>query len=126
MNIEEMVSRYVKLRDRIAAKKKEHIAELAPYNLAMATLEGMMLDTLNAAGAENMRTASGTAYKATSTSTKVTDWPQTLAFIKEKEAWDLLEARVSKTAAAAIMEETQAPIPGVTTTREIVVNVRKS
>ena len=52
------------------------------------------------------------------------DWPETLRYIREREAWDLLEARVSKTAAAVVVEETGAPIPGVETTSEIRVNVQ--
>lgn len=121
------VEKFLALRDRKAAIEKRHKDELVPFNLAMAKLEGIMLDTLNANGVDSMRAADiGTAYKTTRTSTKVTDWNQTLEFIRTKELWELLEARVSKTAAEAIMSETQAPIPGVTTSRETVIGVRRA
>ena len=126
MTLDQMVDKYVQLRDKVTIIKKEQADALAPYNVAMAHLEAAMLDTLNQNGAESTRTEHGTVYKTTRTSTKVTEWSKTLEFIKAREAWDLLEARVSKTAAEAIIQETQAPIPGVTTTREIAIGVRRS
>lgn len=126
MTLDQMVDAFVKLRDKVTVLKKEQTDALAPYNVAMAKLEGMMLDTLNQNGAESMRTDKGTVYKTSRTSTKVTEWSATLDFIRSKECWELLEARVSKTAAEAIIQETQQPIPGVTTSREIAIGVRRS
>lgn len=126
MNTDQLVEKYVALRDKKAEIKKRQTEELSRYDLAMSQLEVMMLDILNATGAESMRTNSGTMFKTMRTSTKVMDWSATLEFIKTNNAWDLLEARVSKVAVEAIMAETQQPIPGVATNREIVLNVRRS
>lgn len=126
MTLDAMVDAFVRLRDKVATIKKEQTEALAPYNVAMAKLEAAMLDTLNQNNAESVRTEHGTVYKTARTSTKVTEWSATLDFIKANECWELLEARVSKTAAEAIIQETQAPIPGVTTSREIAVGVRRS
>jgi hypothetical protein len=126
MSSDDMISKYIRLRDKVKAIKDRHTEELAPYNNAMSTLEGWMLETLNAAGLQSMKSPHGTAYKSVRTSAKVIDWPATLSFIKANEAWDLLEARVSKLAAQAIIDETQLPIPGVETSSEIVVNVRRA
>lgn len=126
MNTDQLVEKYVALRDKKAEIKKRQTEELSRYDLAMSQLEAMMLDILNATGAESMRTNSGTMFKTMRTSTKVMDWSATLEFIKTNNAWDLLEARVSKVAVEAIMAETQQPIPGVATNREIVLNVRRS
>lgn len=126
MPLDQMVSKYVQLRNKLAGIAKRQKEETAPYNVALATLENWMLGALNASGMDSARTQHGTAYKSTHTSTKVTNWSETLAWIQEKEAWDLLEARVSKTAAEAIMTETQQPIPGVSVTRETTLNVRSA
>lgn len=126
LTLDTMVEKYVALRDKVTVLKKEQTDALAPYNVAMGQLEAMMLDTLNQTGAESTRTAHGTVYKTSRTSTKVTEWGATLDFIRSKECWELLEARVSKTAAEAIIQETQQPIPGVTTSREIAIGVRRS
>lgn len=126
MTLDAMVDAYVKLRDKVATIKKEQTDALAPYNVAMAKLEAAMLDTLNQNNAESVRTEHGTVYKTSRTSAKVTEWSATLEFIKTNNLWELLEARVSKTAAEAIIQETQQPIPGVTTSREIAIGVRRS
>lgn len=126
MTLDQMVAKYVQLRDKLAAIVKDQKDALAPYNVAMATLENWMLDGLNKSGLDSAKTPHGTAYKSTRTSTKVMNWSDTLAWIRDKEAWDLLEARVSKTAVEAIMTETQQPIPGVSVTRETTLNVRRA
>lgn len=126
MTIEQMVERYVKLRDKKLDLKQQHTAQLKPYDDMLELIEGHLLSIMNNTKCESMRTNAGTAYKATHTSAKVTDWPATLGFIREHEAWDLLEARVAKNAAEAIVQETKAAIPGVEITTEVVCQVRRA
>jgi hypothetical protein len=126
MSADDMIDKYIRLRDKVKAIKERHVEELAPYAKAMDVLEAWMLEALNNAKLQSMKSVHGTAYKSTRTSAKVLDWPAVLEFIKTREAWDLLEARVSKLAAQAIVDETGQPIPGVETASEIVVNVRKA
>jgi hypothetical protein len=125
MTAEKMVEKYILLRDKMNEIRKRHQAELEKYVAAIAMLEGMLLDVLNEHNAKTMKVETGTFYKTTRSSSKVTDWREALDFIRANEAWELLEARVSKTAAAAIIEETKQPIPGVEVTREVVVQVRR-
>lgn len=123
--MDEMCRKFVALRDQLAALKKEQAKQLLPFAVAMDTLNVWMLAELNATKVESARTLSGTAYKTLRTSATVEDWAQVLAFIREHEAWELLEARVSKLAVQAIMEETQQAVPGVKTSQEVIVNVRR-
>ena len=125
MTIDKLVEKYIALRDKRDALKKQHTAELAPYNGAMERIEAMLLGHLNDARLESMRAAQGTAYKTVRSSAKVVSWSETLRFIRERELWELLEARVSKVAAEAVVAETQAPIPGVGIVREVCVQVRR-
>ncbi len=126
LTVEKAVAKYVELRDKVAAIKKQQVEALAPFNAAMSVLENWMLDDLNQSGAESMRTTAGTCYKAKRTTAKVHAWSETLQFILEKQAYELLEARVSKTAAQAILEETGQPVPGVAIETETTVNVRRA
>jgi hypothetical protein len=126
MTPDAMIEKYVKLRDRKKAIEERHKQELAPFNDLMSRLEGWLLEALNAANLSSMRSPHGTAFKSDRTSAKVTDWQQTLAFIRANNAWDLLEARVSKNAALDIIKETKQPIPGVETSVEVVCNVRRA
>ncbi len=126
LTTDKAVEKFVALRDKIAEIKKRHVMELAPYNGALAALEGWLLDDLNTAHVEQMRALSGTVYKSVRTSASVVSWTETLDFIKATEAWELLEARVSKIAVEAIIEETKQPVPGVKIAREIILNVRRA
>lgn len=121
-----LVEKYIALRDKKKEITERHKKELEPYNLNLGLMEAALLDILLSNKADNMKLAVGTFYKTTRTSAVVTKWADVLDFVREKDAWELLEARVSSTAAQAILEETQAPIPGVEIKRETNLNVRRS
>ena len=125
MTPDKMVEVYIALRDRVAEIKERHKEELARPTLAMAKLEGMMLDLLNTSNLQSMSARAGTFYKTTMTSCSVTEWHKTLDWIREHDVWELLEARVSKTAAASILKETGESPPGVHITTSYDVNVRR-
>lgn len=121
---------YVKLRDKVEEITKAHKAQLQPFTEMMAKLEGLLLAHLDTTGLDSIKVKDGgkgvTVFKATTTSVTVKEWEKTLDFIKGNELWDLLEARVAKTAAQEYMEETKAAIPGVTVTSAIALRVRRS
>jgi len=121
-----MIEKYLQLRRKVDEIKEKHKTELAPFLKVMEQLEAGLLDHLNQAGTDSTHAKAGTAYKNTVTSVTVQDWAKTLDYIKETNSWDLLEARVSKTGALEIVEETKEPIPGVQITQVIVLRVRAS
>lgn len=121
-----MCDKFVQLRDKVAEIKKRHTEELSQYNLALNTLEAWMLEMLNTSGSDSMKTSNGTFFKTTHTSVTCNEWSKTLDYIRDNEAWELLEARVSRTAVESIMEETKAPIPGVIIRRATSLNVRRA
>jgi hypothetical protein len=126
MTVDKMIEDFVKLRIRKKEVEDRHTKELEPFNKIMSQLQGWLLEFLNQTGQDSAKTRFGTAYKSTKTSAVVRDWPATLAFIRENDLWDLLEARVAKTAAFDVINETKEPIPGVETSSEVVCNVRKA
>jgi len=124
LTVAQMTEKFLQLRRKKQALQDQHKAVLAPYNELLARLGNLILAELNAAGVNSMASAEGTVYKSVETSVTVKNWAETLTYIQENEAWDLLEARVAKTAAVTIMQETQAPIPGVNVNQQIVLRVR--
>lgn len=120
----ELIKNYLQLRRKVEEIKERHKDELSPFTNVMEMIEAKLLDHLNTTGADNLKAPAGTAYKSTSTSVTVSDWAQTLAFIRKHDLWDLLEARVAKTAALETIEERKAPIPGVKIDQAIVLRVR--
>jgi len=122
----EMTKRYLQLRERIKQIEDKHKAELAPYLDMKFQLETALLDHLNQNGLDSTKCSDGTAFKSTVTSVTVRDWPATLGYIRKHNLWDLLEARVSKSAAVEIITDTKTPIPGVEITQATVLRVRTS
>lgn len=121
-----MTQRYLALRRRKEQLSEVHKKQLAPFNEMLATLANLILAELNAAGVTSMNSPDGTVYKSTETSATVKDWPATLSYIQTHQAWDLLEARVSKTAVLTMLQESGEPVPGVSVAQEQVLRVRRS
>jgi len=132
MDVGIMIDKYRRLR-----AKKEEIAEeqkkvMAQYNAALEYLEGMLLSVMNNMGVDKLSTSDhddkfgGTVYKTTTTHTSVLSWSACLSFIKDHEAWELLENRVNKSAVLSILEETGELVPGVRIVQRVNVNVRKA
>lgn len=125
--IDEIAEKTLKVRDKIAEIKERHKNELAPYNEALERMENLLLAQLNQLGASSIKTAHGTVYKSSRTSSPVADWPLFLDYIRKHEEWDLLERRASKSAVEQFksLHEDELP-PGVDWREEITVNIRRS
>lgn len=121
-----MVEKYIALRDKVHDIKETHKKQLEPYTDMIASLESLILAELERSGAKAMRCAAGTVYESVQTSVTVKDWGQALGFIQQNELWDLLEARVNKTAAMTVIEERAEPIPGVHVSQAAVLRVRRT
>jgi hypothetical protein len=124
-NVDALVSKYIQLRDKRDEVRKQHKEVEARYKTGLDYLGAQLLAVIDAFGAEHIACASGTAIKTFKTSATVQDWPATLAYIRENEFWDLLEARVSKIAVESLIVETQQPIPGVKLSQMVDVSVRR-
>ena len=123
--VDEVVKGYIKLRDKKNNMKKEQTEELRPINEKMMLLENWLLRDLQTRGVQSQKTAEGTAFVSTMSAATVKDRDALFAFIKEKEMWDLLENRVSKTVVADYLEETGEVIPGVNYQQTQVVRIRR-
>lgn len=125
MTPEEMVEKYLQLRDKKGEIAERHKKELAKFNLVIGLLESSLLGVLNTNEASSMSTKDGTFFKHTTSSATVTDWKAAFDFIIDTGQWQLLEKRVSKAEAQALMEERQEAIPGVKIERVTVVQIRR-
>lgn len=126
MTMDNMIEKYVKIRDKKKVLEDQHKEAMKPYTDALAKLEAYMLEAMHQSGLKSMKSPHGTAYQAVRTSAKVTDWAAALGYIREHDAWDLLEARISKLALQELTETTKETVPGVETSSEVVVNVRRA
>lgn len=125
MNIDDVINAYVVLRDKVDETTRRHKEELAPIREQMGKIEAWLQNQLQMQGLQNFKGASGTAFLKQVSSATVEDWEATLAFIKDNNAWELLERRVSKTVVEDFVESTGNIPPGVNLKRETVVQVRR-
>lgn len=124
LNIDDLVGKYLKLRELKKEKEEAHKREVAPISEMMGKLEMLFLQRMNEAGLESLPTKHGTPYKSKRTSATVADWEAVYSFIREHELDNMLERRVNKSAVQQYVEEHGDLPPGVNWREEIVVNVR--
>lgn len=124
--LDEIVAKYMQLRDRKKVIKDEYDAKVADLDAAMERIENYLLAEMQKSGLKNLPTEAGTAYMSTRTSATVADWDSLLHFVREHELWTMLEKRVSKTAVDEYVAANDDLPPGVNVTQAVVVNIRRS
>ena len=126
MKIDELLERYVKLRDKKQEKEKAHKQEIAKYTEMLRRVEQILLDHFNETGADSVKTPHGTAYKTVASSVSVADRDVFLDFVRDQDAWAFLESRANKSAVEEYLAEHEALPPGLNMTRVAKVNIRRS
>lgn len=124
--IDQIVENYIKLRDKKAQLKAAYDAEVAKVDDMLAKAELYLMKKMQEQGVESFKTALGTAYKQTRTGATVADWDGFLGWVRENNAWHMLEKRVAKTAVDEYKAANDDLPPGVNYRMEHVVNVRRS
>lgn len=110
---DELVAKYVELRDAkeaIAAKAK---ADAEPITAAMDTIGSVLLDMMNKAGETTKKTKSGTAFIKVNEFIGVGEWEETLKFINDNGYQHWLKKDVAKSAVLEYMKETGLTPPGI-------------
>lgn len=128
MKLDELIEKYIKVRDKKAQLKKAYEVEAAKLDEVMVKMEAIILKVFEQTGQDSAKTANGTAYTASRTSATVADRDAFLGWVLENpdERAMFLENRVNKTAVEQYKTETEDLPPGVNWRSEIVVNVRRA
>ena len=125
LTIDQVIEAYLKYRNKkeaIEAEVKDQVKDLKDK---MAKLEAWIKEKADADGVTSFKTARGTAFLTTTDYANVANWDEVLQFIKDNEAFDMLEKRVSKNAVRGYIEATKSVPSGVNYGTRIDVNVRK-
>ncbi len=80
---------------------------------------------LTSENVNSVNTDAGTAYKTTVEQATVSDMSSFIEFVKENEAWHLLEKRVSKTGVRELLDADEPLPPGINWYVTTAINVRK-
>lgn len=126
MTLDEVIDKYIKLRDKKAVFKNEYEQKVAQIDDALAKIENKLLEIFQSTGMDSMKTGAGTAYVSLRTSATVGDREAFMKFVQDNNEWPLLEVKPSKTAVAEYRAANDDLPPGINWREERVVNVRRS
>lgn len=125
MKVDDVVAAYMKLRDKkesMEAAVKEQTKELKEK---MEKLEAWIKEQADVQGVTSFKTKHGTAFLTTTDYANVADWDAVLNYIRENEAYDMLEKRVSKIAVRGYIEANKSVPAGVNYGTKLEVSIRK-
>lgn len=113
LGIDELIKRYVEVRDELSAETKKYKNFEASAKDMMARLSMALKDKGDQLGVNTFSTNDGTAYRNIKKSYRVGDWSSVLDYIKRTENWQMLEKRIAKLATQEIHTESGEIPPGV-------------
>jgi len=118
---------YIKIRDakdKLTADYKQQYADLEEQ---MGVLEAEMLETCKTMNADSIRTKAGTIIRSIKSRYWTNDWDSMYRFIKENDAYGLLEKRLHQTHMKEFLSENPDLLPmGLNVESEYTVVVRRS
>lgn len=103
--MDEVINRYLKIRDDLTVKRREFQEYETEAKSKMERLSMWLRDRGDEQGVDSFNTKSGTAYRQEKKYVRVGDWEKTLAFIIATENWQMLEKRLGKLATLEVLEE---------------------
>lgn len=124
--IDDIIDRYIKMRDAKTQLKADFDAKAATLDEAMQKCENFILKTLNESGMESLGTSFGTAFKSKLTSATAADKDMFLGYLRETGNWHLADIRPAKTAVAEFRAANDDLPPGINWREETVVRIRRS
>ena len=125
INYDQLIDKYIKLRDKKAEIQKAQKAELAKFDSALLALERIFLTHMQATGAKSVSTQHGTAYQKTQTCCTIADRDAFLRFIKQGDNWAFADLRANTPAVKAYLEANEELPPGVNFVSRLTVNVQR-
>ena len=125
VTVDAVIKKYMRLREKKAATEAEIKERVDAIKADMAKLEAFLMAKLDADGLTSFKTEYGTAFLTTTDFANVEDWDAVLRFIREEDAFDMLEKRVSKTAVRGYIEANKEVPPGIKYGTKLDINIRK-
>jgi len=127
VSAEELAKIYIKIRNAKEAVVEKHKQELAEYNEQLEAISEEMLELCKEQNASSIRTGEGTIIRKVTTRYATTDWDSLYKFIKEHDAYGLLEQRLHQTNTKQFLEEHPDLLPpGLWSDNKYTIVVRRS
>ena len=126
IDLNKMVSAYLKLRDAIDEMEERHKDELTALQDQFEVVGNELLKQCNEQNIDAIRTPVGTISRRISTRYWTSDWDSMYRFIKEHDAPFLLEQRIHVSNMREFLENNPDAFPvGLQAERKYTVQVRK-
>lgn len=122
----DVVKQYLDLRRQVESIDEEAKRQKALLRTEMSKLEAAITKHAQDDGLVTVPTMHGTVYWSTHYSCTCANRDALFDYVREHEAWDLLESRPSKSAVKSLVEATGAPPPGVNFSGYRVLNIREN
>lgn len=118
---------YIKMRDALQQLEREHEERVANIKSQMELVENELMEICKATGADSIKTPHGTIIRSVKTRYWTSDWESMHEFIRQHDAYDLLERRVHQTNMKTWLEENPNFLPqGLNSESRYSVTVRRS
>ena len=124
--IEQIVSTYIKLRDKRDMMYQEFKEKTAQIEEDMQTLKHKLVEVSKETGATSFSSPSGTAYRTVKNRYWTNDWGSFYQFMQEHGAMGLLEKRIQQTSMKEFLEENpEVHPPGLHVDSEYEITIRR-
>lgn len=128
LTVDTVVSKYLLLRDKRSALKKQYDEADSGLKEMMEKCESWLLIQCNTLGVDNLVIKGvGTAIKGKQMQVSCKDWKAFHEWVKANDQLDMFERRISRNILKSYMEEHEATIPpGLDVMFESVVTIRRA
>lgn len=124
--LDTLVGVYVKIRDKRTQLKKEFEAQDEELSAQLQELSNALLDRCKELGADSIRTPHGTIIRSIKSRYWTNDWDSMYQFIREQDAFGLLEKRLHQSNMKEFLVENPDVLPpGLNVENEFTVVVRR-
>jgi sugar phosphate isomerase/epimerase len=126
-DLDQLTAIYLKIRDTRAENKREFENVDKDLEEQQKMLAEQMLDSCKELGADSIKTPHGTIIRSVKSKYWTGDWDSMYAFIKEHDAFGLLEKRLHQTNMKDFLNENPDALPmGLNVENEYTIVVRRA
>lgn len=123
---DKLVAVFRKIRSAIDVREDEHKSEIATLREQLDAVSAKLLELCNDQNVDSLRTKAGTVTRRAVTRYWTSDWKSMYAFIKQEDAYQLLEQRIHNGNMKAFLEENPDTLPiGLNADTKYSITVRK-
>jgi ATP-dependent Lon protease len=125
-NVEQLVKVYIKMRDARQRLQQEFDEADSKIKIQQEAIQQALLELCKETGTDGLKTAAGTVSRTVKTRYWTSDWNSMKNFIKEHDAFELLEQRVHQTNMKSFLEENPNLMPqGMNIDSKYAITVRR-